>query len=160
MGGISIIIESDDFDKVFKRLKPIFDFEPSELMTGIAALGESQTRRRISEEKTAPDGSAWKPNTEGTSTLLQTGQHLLQSIASEASSDMAEWGATWEHAHVHQDGMTIVPKNARALIFQIGGKTVGASKVTIPARPFVGLSSENEAEIEELITDVLGGSVQ
>lgn len=160
MSGISIIIEGADFDRVFKHLKPIFDFQPGEMMAGIAALGESQTRRRISEEKTAPDGSAWKPNNEGTSILLQTGQHLLQSIASEASADTAEWGATWEYAHVHQDGMTIVPKNKKVLQFMIGGKLVSAKRVTIPARPFVGLSSENEAEIEELITDVLGGSLQ
>jgi phage virion morphogenesis protein len=160
MSGISIIIEADGFDKVFKRLQPLFDFEPSALMTGIAALGESQTRRRISEEKTAPDGSAWKPNAEGTSILLQTGQHLLQSIAWEASADTAEWGATWEYAHVHQDGMTIVPRNAKNLVFKIAGKTIAASKVTIPARPFVGLSADNEMEMEELITDFLGGLAQ
>jgi len=160
MSGISLVIESGDFDKVFKRLEPLFDFEPSALMTGIAALGESQTRRRISEEKTAPDGAAWKPNAEGTSILLQTGQHLLQSIASEASADVAEWGATWEYAHVHQDGAVIKAKNAKALGFSIGGKFVSVKQVTIPARPFVGLSADNEAEMEELITDFLGGLAQ
>lgn len=160
MSGISIILEGGDFDSVFLRLKPIFEFEPAGLMTAIAAMGESQTRRRISEEKTAPDGSAWKPNIEGTSILMETGQHLLQSIASESSTDAAEWGATWEYAHVHQDGMVIKPRNGKALMFMVGGKMVSVRQVTMPARPFVGLSEDNRQEIEDLVTDVLGGLAQ
>lgn len=154
--SVSITIDVTGLNGALRALRPIFDFEPSELMTAIAALGESQTRRRISEEKTAPDGTPWLPNTEGTPILVATGQHLLYSIAWTASASEAEWGAAWEHAHVHQDGMVIVPKQAKALVFQLGGKTVAAKSVTIPARPFVGLSAENEQEIVELVTDMFG----
>lgn len=156
MSGISITIDAFDFDGLFKKLRPIFDFDAEELMTAIGSLGDSQTRRRIEEEKTAPDGTPWKPNHEGTSILMESGQHLLASLAWTASSDQAEWGATWEYAHVHQDGAVIVPKEAKALFFSVGGKPVTAKKVTIPARPFVGISSENEREIIELVTDHFG----
>ena len=156
MSGISITIDASDFDGLFKKLRPIFDFNADELMTAIGSLGDSQTRRRIEEEKTAPDGTPWKPNHEGTSILMESGQHLLASLAWTASSDQAEWGATWEYAHVHQDGAVIVPKDAKALFFSVGGKPVTAKKVTIPARPFVGISSENEREIIELVTDHFG----
>jgi len=154
--SISLTVDSSDIDDVFRRLRPIFDFEAGELMTAIAALGESQTRRRIETEKTAPDGTPWRENTKGTSILMETGQHLLSSLAWTASADEAEWGATWEYAHVHQDGMVIVPKSAEALVFQIGGQVIHAKKVTVPARTFVGLSSDNEREIVELVTDVFG----
>ena len=61
----SIIIDVSDLDEAFVRLRPIFEFEPSELMTAIGALGDSQTRRRIEEEKTAPDGTPVCPNNAG-----------------------------------------------------------------------------------------------
>lgn len=154
--SVSITMDVTGLEGVLKTLRPIFDFEPTELMTAIAALGESQTRRRISEEKTAPDGTPWEPNSQGTPILVETGQHLLYSVAWTASASEAEWGAAWEHAHVHQNGAVIVPKNAKALVFQLGGKTVAAKSVSIPARPFVGLSPENEQEIIDLVTDVLG----
>lgn len=154
--SVSITVDVTGLEAVLKTLRPIFDFEPTELMSDIASLGESQTRRRISEEKTAPDGTPWEPNNQGTPILVETGQHLLYSLAWTASASEAEWGAAWEHAHVHQNGAVIVPKNAKALVFQLGGKTVTAKSVTIPARPFVGLSAENEQEILDLVTDVLG----
>ena len=154
--SISITLDVSDLDAALKRLRPLFDFDPSELMTTLGALGESQTRRRISEEKTAPDGTPWKPNTAGTSILVDSGQHLLYSIAWTASAEEATWGATWEHAHVHQDGMTIVPKESDRLVFQLGGRTVFAKEVTIPARPFVGLSEDNRREILDVVTDHFG----
>ena len=156
MSGISITIDAADLDGIFRKLRPIFDFDAEELMTAIGSLGDSQTRRRIEEEKTAPDGTPWKANHEGTSILMESGQHLLASLAWTASADQAEWGATWEYAHVHQNGAVIVPKDAKALFFSIGGKPVTAKKVTIPARPFIGISSENEREIIELVTDHFG----
>ncbi|PWE52153.1 phage morphogenesis protein [Metarhizobium album] len=156
MSGISIVVDSSEFGDVFRKLRPLLDFEAEELMSAIGALGESQTRRRIEEEKTSPDGAAWKPNNAGTSILVDSGQHLLYSIAWRADASEAEWGSTWEYAHVHQDGMTIIPKNAKALVFEMGGKTIRAKSVTIPARPFVGLSAENRQEIVDLVTDMFG----
>lgn len=156
MNGVKIVMEVDGLEASLKRLGPLINFEPTELMTAIAALGESQTRRRIAEEKTAPDGTAWKPNHAGTPILVATGQHLLYSLAWTASASEAEWGAAWEYAHVHQDGMVIIPKEAKALAFEMGGKAVFAKEVTIPARPFVGLSAENETEMVDVVTDFFG----
>lgn len=154
--SVSITIDITDLDDALRRLRPIFDFAPAELMTALAALGDSQTRRRITDEKTAPDGTPWEANNAGTPILVATGQHLLSSLAWTSSDDEAVWGATWEYAHVHQDGMVIVPKSAQALAFEIGGKTVFAKKVTVPARPFVGISSENAREIVDVVTDHFG----
>lgn len=156
MSGISLVVDANDFDAALKKLAPLFDFDGTELMSAIGALGESQTRRRISDEKTAPDGTPWLENVEGTSILVQTGQHLLASITWSSSANEAEWGSTWEWAHVHQEGMTIVPRNANALVFTIGGKTIHAKQVTIPARQFLGLSEDNRQEIIDVVTDVFG----
>lgn len=158
--GISITVDVSDFAHVERLVSRLSAFDATELMSSIGAMGESQTRRRISEEKTAPDGSAWPANREGTSILLKSGEHLLGSLAWTASSAEAEWGASWQHAHVHQNGMVIVPKNAEQLSFMLGGKLVHAKKVTIPKREFVGLSEANATEILHLVTDVFGGMLQ
>lgn len=151
--GVSIRFHMDGIDDVLVRLDPLLDVEPGPLMDGIAALGESQTRRRIESEKTAPDGTPWKENHTGTPILRRTGRHLLDSVASVSGSEHAEWGASWEFAHVHQTGMTIVPRSAKALAFSIGGNFVMSQEVTVPARPFVGLSEDNRGEILDLVSD-------
>ena len=158
--SISVIVDTSDFGDVFRKLRPLTDFDEVELMSTLGALGESQTRRRISEEKTSPDGAAWPANLQGTPILVETGQHLLYSIAWTASASEAEWGSTWQYAHVHQTGMTITPRNGEALKFwwQSRGRVnfAVAKSVTIPARTFVGLSADNRQEIIDVVTDMLG----
>lgn len=159
--GVAIEIDASGIDGALKVLQPLLEFDGAELMSIVGALGESQTRRRIAEEKTTPDGSAWPPNLKGTSILVETGQHLLYSIAHRSDESSAEWGSGWEHAHVHQDGMTIKPRNARLLAvpasaFGAGAGIRFAKEVTIPARPFVGLSSDNRDEIVDVVTDYFG----
>lgn len=154
--GVSFTFDERALEGAVKVVDRLFTFNRAMLMESIAALGESQTRRRITDEKTAPDGTAWAPNREGTSILLQTGQNLLASVAFTSSAEEAVWGASWEYAHVHQDGAVITPKTAQVLQFKVKGKTVHAKSVTIPARPFVGLSDENRAEIDDLVSDFFG----
>lgn len=160
MSAVSLILDSRELHAAIGKIIKHLDPDTAEMMTAIGALGESQTRRRITDEKTAPDGTPWKENWTGTSILLATGQHLLSSIVNITSADEAEWGSTWEWAHVHQDGAEIIPKNAKALVFSVGGQTIHAKKVTVPARQFVGLSADNEREMVELVTDIWGSGLQ
>lgn len=151
--GVRFTFDQRALEGALKAVGELVTFDGAPLMEAVASLGESQTRRRITDEKTAPDGTPWPPNAAGTSILFATGQHLLASVAFTSSADEAVWGASWEFAHVHQDGAVIEPKTAAALRFKLGDRTVHAKRVTIPARPFVGLSAENRAEITELVTD-------
>jgi phage gpG-like protein len=153
--SISIVVDTSDFGDVFRKLRPLTEFDEVELMSTIGRLGERQTARRIEEEKTSPDGAAWKPNLKGTSILVDKG-NLLYSIMSTASAAEAEWGSNWQFAHVHQSGMTITPKDKKALQFKFGNQFVTTKSVTIPARPFVGLSEDNRQEIIKLVTDMFG----
>lgn len=154
--GVSITVDLSEFDAQLARLGPVLDPDVAELTASIGALGESQTRRRITDEKTAPDGTPWQPNRAGTSILHKSGRNLLDSVAFVSDNDSTEWGATWEFAHVHQDGAVIEPRTAKMLRFQGPAGPVFAKKVTIPARPFVGLSDANRSEIEDLVTDFFG----
>ena len=160
MSGVSIVVDLSGLKLAEDYLARLADFDESELLTAIGAMGESQTRRRITDEKTSPDGAAWPANTEGTSILMRTGGNLLGSVGYIVGASEVAWGASWEFAHIHQDGAVISAKNAKALFFRIGGKKVAAKSVTIPARPFVGLSEDNRQEIEELVTDHFGSLLQ
>jgi phage gpG-like protein len=84
----------------------------------------------------------------------------IGSVAFVASATEAQWGASWEYAHVHQDGMTIKPKDAKRLAFVIGNQQIFARQVTIPPRPFVGISDDNREEISEIVTDWMGSLLQ
>ena len=49
---------------------------------------------------------------------------------------------------IHQTGGTIVPKNGKALMFRLpGGDWATVGKVTIPARPYLGLSAKDRDDL-------------
>ena len=112
----------------------------------LGALVTSQTQRRIRSEKTSTGGDAWKPNAEGTSILFQSGA-LDDSIHHEVGGSEVEVGSNMVYAGIHQYGGEIIPKSKNALAFSVGGEFVLAKKVTMPARPYVGISAANATEI-------------
>ena len=72
----------------------------AELLDSIGAVVESQTRRRIADEKTAPDGSAWAPWSDayaktrhGNQSLLQGEGALLDSIEYQVERGKVRIGA-------------------------------------------------------------------
>lgn len=155
-GGISLTIEIGDLRAAEALVSRLAHADMGELMTELAALGESQTRERLEAGGPAPDGAPWAPNQTGTKILMRTGRHLHDSVASMSSDASAEWGAAWEFAHVHQFGATIAAKSAKRLRFLTPGGWRSPKSVTIPARPFVGLSPDNSADLESQVTDFLG----
>lgn len=156
MTGIAIVVDTTGLDTLNALTSRLGAAETEELLTEIGGILANSTRERITDTKTSPDGAAWPPNLRGGSILLESGRHLLDTIAFIASADQVEVGSSWPLAHVHQDGMTITPKNAPALSFMLAGRRVFAKKVTIPARPFVGFSAEDREKVEQLATDWLG----
>ncbi len=118
----------------------------ADIYVAAGALIESQTRRRIAEEKTGPDGNAWaawSPEYEATrksgQSLLMNEGELLDSIAWAVSGDDLEVGSNLVYAATHQ---------------------FGSEDGTIPARPFLGLSADNENELLELVTGLIAGDLQ
>lgn len=150
--GVRIEIDISDLTGALSRLSGLENADTEQLMSDIGARLEFSMQERITTTKTAPDGTPWPPNVAGTSTLLQTGRHMLGSVAWTASATEVEAGLSWEFAHVHQDGAVITAKNAKLLSFVVGGRRVSKKSVTIPARPVVGISAEDEAKIDKLAT--------
>lgn len=128
-------------------------------LDGLGGLVVSQSQRRIRSEKTAPDGTPWKPNAEGTSILFRSGA-LDDSLHHEVRGNEVEAGSNLVYAGIHQDGGTIEPISANALAFSVGGQFVLAKKVTMPQRQYLGMSPANEAEIISFAEDFIVGGLQ
>lgn len=106
----------------------------------VGAVHESQVRRRIADEKTAPDGSAWAPwaaDYEGGDSLLLRSGSLLDSIAFVVGDDDVAVGSPLIYAGAHERGAD-----------------------TIPARPFLGVSAANADELAEAVEGWLAAAAE
>lgn len=148
MSGVGVQIDIGGLQAVVDRIEALGRLELAELAEGLARMGQQQTKRRIEDEKTSPDGAKWPLTKDGRPALFVSGTHLDRSIDYAASGTEARWGTGWIGARVHQFGAVIKPKGAKALHFKFAGKDVFAKKVTIPARPYLGVSADNARDLE------------
>tara|TARA_B100000700_G_scaffold22521_4_gene21889 strand:- start:27494 stop:27964 length:471 start_codon:yes stop_codon:yes gene_type:complete len=116
-----------------------------ELMEAIAFEGENQTRRRITVEKAAPDGTPWPDwspayaATRGAGkALLEGSGDLVDSVVSDAGEDFAEWGSNLVYFAIHNFG---------------GTEDMAPGPAGIPQRQMLGLSDDNESDIQGIVDD-------
>lgn len=139
------IVIHHDLDQVSGRLHKLAGNlgDLTEPMRAIGGVLESSTRRRIAETKTAPSGKKWDRLTpatlkakKGKGSILVEHGNLLGSITHEAAKDSVIVGSVMGYAvHLQQ----------------------GTRKM--PARPFLGLSSQDYQDIDELLADWLEGLI-
>jgi phage virion morphogenesis protein len=155
MSGVRIEVTTQGLDAVMERLAGLSDLNRAVLLDQLGGLVETQTKKRIADEKRSPDGKPWKPNIAGSSILFREG-YLLGSVHHISDANEVRIGSGLIYAAIHQFGGTILPKKAKRLVFTLKGKTVFATRVTMPARPYLGVSAENAREIERSIIGYLG----
>jgi phage virion morphogenesis protein len=157
MTGVSIRI--DGRDEALATLRDIAARaeKPRQMFDEIGASLVVSTQRRFELGK-GPDGSPWPPSyralAQGGKTLLDTAR-LFQSLTHVASDSGVEVGTNVLYAGVHQFGATIAAKSAPYLHFKAGGRWAKKKSVTIPARPFLGVDDEDEAEILAIAGDYI-----
>lgn len=147
MAGIGFNISLDDaaLNGVLHRLNTI-GISRHDLLDTVGAVTESQTRERLSNEKSAPDGTpwqAWSPEYARTrhsgQSLLENEGHLVDSITHEVSGDLSITGSNLIYAAIQNEG----------------GAEVG--KPELVARPFLGISDDNRDELEAVLSDWISG---
>lgn len=153
--GDAFLISVDDakaqawFGRLLERSRDL-----SGLMADIGEALTESTQRRFATG-TAPDGTPWVPLADGSgrTPLVDTGR-LRGEIFPSHGSDWVEIAATARQARWHQEGTdpyTIVPKGKKALAWPGGpGPRKKVNHPGLPARPFIGLSAEDERTIERL----------
>lgn len=131
-----------------RRLAALASEDFQEILESIGSAVESQTRLRLADEKASPDGAPWSPwstsyarTRTGKHSLLVSEGDLLDSIQYELNGDELEVGSNLVYAATHQFG------DRR--------KAFGKIDVTYPARPFLGLSQQNEKDLTALIEEGL-----
>ena len=107
-----------------------------------------------------PQGHTWKAldplyaKTKRGGRILHASGRML-SLASRVEGDTVVIGTNAEYAAAHQFGATIRPKAKKALRFNMGGKWFTKKSVTIPARPFLGVSEQDKKDMVEAVQDYL-----
>jgi phage virion morphogenesis protein len=151
VSGAELSITMPDIGEIelhFSKLTgPVF---AEHLLEKIGALVESQTRRRIEVERTFPSGSAWpewspkyaKTRHENQELLFNEG-NLDDSITFEPVVDFAGFGNSYVE----------VGSNLR----YAASHQYGDPDRNIPARTYLGLGAENTRELDEMVTEYIGG---
>jgi len=135
VSGTSIIIEAQGMQRLQQRLNSLANPNRHALLELMGAEVESQTRRRIESEKSAPDGERWQAWSDGYAETRHSGQSLLS-----GEGDLLD-SMTFD---VSGNDVFVGSNKVYAAIHQFGGAEVG---MNIPARPFLGLSDSNESEL-------------
>ncbi|WP_375591040.1 phage virion morphogenesis protein [Hoeflea alexandrii] len=157
MSGVSITMQIRDAEvrRGFRQLeRRMVNTTPVMAAIGTGLVGSTHMRFVT---QTDPEGQAWAALNSAyaagkrNSRILTESGRLRDSINARPGNDEVLVGTNVIYAGIHQFGGTIVPKSATHLWFRIGGSLVKADKVTLPARPFLGISSDDEAMIAETV---------
>ncbi len=102
------------------------------------------------DRERTPDGTpwqkSWRAKLQGGKTLQNTGR-LRDSIQLVVKGNQISVGTNVKYARVHQFGATIRAKGGGYLTFKGAGNWAKVRSVSIPARPFLGLSKDGEQGI-------------
>ncbi|TAD90958.1 MAG: phage virion morphogenesis protein [Alphaproteobacteria bacterium] len=126
------------------------------LMGAIAGIAQASTRGRF-ETSSGPDGTKWTPLSAvtlaakqkrggkgvGEPKILVETAHLKRSIIRRYDGRTAEIGSNLPYAAVHQ----------------LGGQAGRGHAITLPARPYLGLSGADERAITAAIRTFFAGAV-
>lgn len=138
--SIALTTDFSGIERLQRRIDRLANPDLNALGEQLGGLVESQTRRRITEEKAAPDGTPWAPWSDAYAATRHGGQSLLEgdgdltdSITSEVSDGRVETGSNLIYARIQNKG---------------GTPDMPPGPAAIPAREFVGFSTDNLAEIQ------------
>ena len=145
MAGVSIEVESAGLRRLEAALAAVYDPRTrTMLLESVAAEIESQTHRRIRAGGPAPDGEPWEEWSDDYALTRHGGHGLLfgegdldDTIQALVRGDEAEVGTNLVYGSIHQ----------------FGGAEVG--RPGLPARPYLGLSAEDEADLDAIVADVI-----
>lgn len=148
MAGVTASLTTIGLDEAIKAVARIEGARLAEFADDAGAVLESSTRERF-ETKEAPDGEEWAAWSEAYDDTRNHGRHsllvnegdLLDSLASYTSAAQVEVGSNLVYAAHHH----------------FGGDEIGTG---MPARPFLGVSTQDEGDLQDLANDWLGRLVQ
>ncbi len=164
----TIIIENDEITAGLQRLSGALE----NMLPVMQELGEyfvDSTTQRFPTGR-APDGSIWaakspvtiaaqggrRTNRLDTRPLFGPSGSLSSTINYEAFPDRVEWGSPMEYAAVQQFGAAAGSLGFYSGVDKRGRSYSGVSPWgDIPARPFLGVSAEDQVNVLDIFADYL-----
>jgi phage virion morphogenesis protein len=162
MAGISVTWDSQEVTRALSALARA-GRNPGVLLKPLGAVLVRGTRDRF-ESQVDPEGNPWEPlqpwyaALKRNSRILTESGALLGSVVWEAAGRELAIGSNLIYAGVHQAGMTIRAKTPGGLMIfhnSLGKAWGGAPEVYVPARPFLGISTEDERAVLDQVETVL-----
>lgn len=156
--SLAIIAESPALSRLNRRMRE-FSRTLSKaggrvLLEAVGAIVESQTRRRIADEKTAPDGKKWEEWSEA----YAASKHGADDSHEPHPGALRE---SQGHSLLVLDGGLL--DSIQFLVtgeeVQVGSNLEYARRQNAQ-RPFLGLSRDNEREVVEIIDDFLDDQIK
>jgi phage virion morphogenesis protein len=157
MTGVRVTLDDRQVRRALRELARV-GRDPSPALKALGPLLAVSTRNRIVAEQ-APDGAAWPAllpeyaaGKRGPGMLRERAMRggLFASLTSEVDGKKLRVGTNKIYGAVHQFGAVIRPRKSEALVFKLGKRVVRAQKVTIPARPFLGISEEDRETVADV----------
>lgn len=142
MAGVTFSVEPIGFERAFKAVDALGEFHLVDLADEIGVLIENSTKRRITDEKAGPDGQAWAAWSEAYDETRNHGQHSLLVGEGDLRDSIQSFTTGSD--------VTVGTNLVYGAIHQFGGGEVG--KPGLPARPYLGLSDLDRADISTLVT--------
>lgn len=183
MAGTRLIIDQAELDRQNAFMAEQAARDPSGLMPRLGEYLQGSTQARF-KTQTAPDGTPWAPLKQryarrkryNKDKVLTLRGYLRSYIHYQVTGgDSVEVGSNQKYAAIHQFGGEIdKPERQAAVRYRsVAGRVLFAGKkhkratekavtipvhfVKIPARPFLGLSAEDDREISRIIREWLAG---
>jgi len=150
MAGVQVELTLQGIEGATAALQQLAQADIEDLAYNVGALLESSTKERIASEKAAPDGAPWDPwsdrhaaTRKSQHSLLVQDNDLLSATQNYTTGTTVRVGNNLVYGAIHQMGGEINNAFGRGI------------KVTMPARPYLGISNADQQAITDLIGTTL-----
>ncbi len=151
-----------DWDRVKGNFKALVNFDFEGLHKEMASYVLERSEEHFEKEE-GPGGEKWEPSLrakeEGGKTL-QDSRRLKRSLTFKATRFQAQIGTNDIRARVHNDGLKIKAKSAKALVFKIGDVVVKRKTIQAKKRTFVGLDKGDVKNLRQIVNDNIGVAIE
>ncbi|AKO45687.1 phage virion morphogenesis protein [[Haemophilus] ducreyi] len=151
MSGVKVEINTEQLTTILN--KAVQTLANPKAMFG--EMGETLLEIHIIRftQQQAPDGTPWQPldsKKYNQDKILTLHGDLRGTLRYQADNQGVVFGSDRPYAAIHQFGGTIKPQNNKMLKLGTGNNTSYARSTIIPARPWLGLSADNEQRLIEI----------
>ncbi len=164
MSGVRL---DGDFRRLQRSLKNLSETDIKGMNSVIGQDLRRSTLKRFTTQRD-PEGKPWEESRSATADgrkALTDRARMKNSIKVKSNKKGVAVGTNTIYARTHQEGAkdrVISAKNGKKLKFKINGKwcSKDSVKVTIPARPFLGISEDDMREIKNTMNTFITNGLE